>query len=36
MINLDFDSHGFLIGIEVLGASSKIPQRLLDMAERTS
>ena len=33
MINLDFDSQGLLAGIEVLGASAKLPQYLLDMAE---
>ena len=34
MINLDFDSEDRLIGIEVLAASSKLPQQLLDAAER--
>lgn len=34
MINLDFDADGRLIGIEVLGAASKLPQHVLDMAER--
>ncbi|MFJ4678250.1 DUF2283 domain-containing protein [Kitasatospora sp. NPDC088783] len=34
MINLDFDESGCLIGIEVMAASSKLPQHLLDMAER--
>ncbi|MEU4337113.1 DUF2283 domain-containing protein [Micromonospora lupini] len=34
MINLDLDSDGRLVGIEVLAASSKLPQYLLDMAER--
>lgn len=34
MINLDFDSYGCLVGIEVLAASSKLPQYLLDSAER--
>ncbi|MER7009693.1 DUF2283 domain-containing protein [Dactylosporangium sp. NPDC000555] len=34
MINLDFDEKGCLIGIEVLAASSKLPQYLLDAAER--
>ncbi|GAA0985152.1 hypothetical protein GCM10009555_060040 [Acrocarpospora macrocephala] len=34
MINLDLDEHGHLIGIEVLAASSKLPQSLLDVAER--
>lgn len=33
MINLDFDESGRLIGIEVLGATSKLPRRLLDAAE---
>ena len=34
MINLDFDENGCLVGIEVLAASSKLPQHLLDVAER--
>ncbi|GAA1331479.1 DUF2283 domain-containing protein [Saccharothrix algeriensis] len=34
MINLDFDESGFLVGVEVLDASSKLPKYLLDMAER--
>ncbi|MFJ8860548.1 DUF2283 domain-containing protein [Streptomyces sp. NPDC102451] len=34
MINLDFDENGCLIGIEVLGANAKLPQYLLDVAER--
>jgi uncharacterized protein YuzE len=34
MINLDFDGNGHLVGIEVLAASSKLPQYLLDIAER--
>ncbi|MBO2446380.1 DUF2283 domain-containing protein [Actinomadura barringtoniae] len=34
MINLDFDEDGRLIGIEVLGADSKLPRRLLEAAER--
>ncbi|MHB9858954.1 DUF2283 domain-containing protein [Streptomyces sp. YIM S03343] len=34
MINLDFDENGCLIGVEVLAASSKLPQYLLDVAER--
>lgn len=34
MINLDFDENGCLIGIEVLAASSKLPQYLVDSAER--
>ncbi|MEV0981379.1 DUF2283 domain-containing protein [Streptomyces sp. NPDC049915] len=34
MINLDFDEQGRLIGIEVLAASSKLPEHLLESAER--
>lgn len=34
MINLDFDDNGRLIGIEVLAASSKLPQYLIESAER--
>jgi uncharacterized protein YuzE len=34
MINLDFDEAGFLVGIEVLAASKKLPRYLLDQAER--
>ncbi|MFD9484170.1 DUF2283 domain-containing protein [Streptomyces sp. NPDC059991] len=34
MINLDFDEQGRLIGIEVLAASSKLPEYLLQDAER--
>ncbi|GAA2625421.1 MULTISPECIES: DUF2283 domain-containing protein [Streptomyces] len=34
MINLDFDGQGRLIGIEVLDARSKLPQYLLESAER--
>ncbi|WP_329305870.1 DUF2283 domain-containing protein [Streptomyces sp. NBC_01260] len=34
MINLDFDEHGRLIGIEVLAAGSKLPEYLLKSAER--
>ncbi|MFI1666318.1 DUF2283 domain-containing protein [Streptomyces wuyuanensis] len=34
MINLDFDEQGRLIGIEVLAASSKLPEYLLASAER--
>ncbi|WP_458247077.1 DUF2283 domain-containing protein [Streptomyces sp. MAI_2237] len=34
MINLDFDEQGRLIGIEVLAASSKLPEYLLRSAER--
>ena len=33
-INLDFDSTGHLIGIEVLGASKKLPAAALHQAER--
>ena len=29
MINLDFDSSGHLVGIEVLGASQKLPASVL-------
>lgn len=34
MINLDFDEQGRLIGIEVLEASSKLPEYLLQSAKR--
>ncbi|MFE4599347.1 DUF2283 domain-containing protein [Kitasatospora indigofera] len=34
MINLDFDEQGHLIGIEVLAASSKLPEYMLKSAER--
>ncbi|MGW0939782.1 DUF2283 domain-containing protein [Streptomyces sp. NPDC002666] len=34
MLNLDFDEQGRLIGIEVLAASSKLPEYLLQSAER--
>jgi uncharacterized protein YuzE len=34
MINLDFDADGRLIGVEVLAASTKLPQYVLDQAER--
>jgi uncharacterized protein YuzE len=34
MINLDFDEHGRLIGVEVLAANKKLPQFLLEQAER--
>ncbi|CAM3109569.1 DUF2283 domain-containing protein [Stackebrandtia soli] len=34
MINLDFDEQGRLIGIEVLAADSKLPEYLLQSAER--
>ena len=33
-ILLDFDGEGRLVGIEVLGASSVLPDELLDAAER--
>jgi uncharacterized protein YuzE len=34
MINLDFDDDDRLIGIEVLDARSRLPQRLIDVADR--
>ncbi|MFE7393509.1 DUF2283 domain-containing protein [Streptomyces sp. NPDC057582] len=34
VINLDFDEQGRLIGIEVLAASSKLPEYLLESSER--
>lgn len=34
MINLDFNGSNQLIGIEVLGASKRLPKALLDSAER--
>ena len=34
MINLDYDVSGRLIGIEILGASKRLPQELLDQATR--
>ncbi|MGW5040840.1 DUF2283 domain-containing protein [Streptomyces parvulus] len=34
MINLDFDEQGRLIGIEVLAATSKLPEHMLQAAER--
>ena len=34
MINLDFDADGRLIGVEVLDARAKLPQYVLDQAER--
>ncbi|MFW3470212.1 DUF2283 domain-containing protein [Streptomyces microflavus] len=34
MISLDFDEHGHLIGIEVLAASLKLSEYLLQSAER--
>jgi uncharacterized protein YuzE len=33
MINLDFDSDGRLVGIEVLDASGKLPSTVLAKAE---
>ncbi|MGW4397945.1 DUF2283 domain-containing protein [Amycolatopsis nivea] len=36
MINLDFGEGGRLVGVEVLAASSKLPQYLLDSAEQLS
>lgn len=32
-INLDFDTKGRLVGIEVLDASAKLPPELLNVAE---
>lgn len=32
-INLDFDKDERLIGIEILGASKKLPKEILDSAE---
>ena len=32
MIHLDFNTDGILIGIEVLGAASKLPRELLERA----
>ncbi|MCD9875435.1 DUF2283 domain-containing protein [Streptomyces guryensis] len=34
MINLDFDENGRLVGVEVLAARSKLPQYMLDAADR--
>ncbi|MGW7238596.1 DUF2283 domain-containing protein [Streptomyces sp. NPDC054813] len=34
MINLDFDADGRLIGVEVLAARRKVPQYLLEAADR--
>lgn len=33
MINLDFDKEGRLVGIEILGAKSKLPKEFLEKAE---
>jgi uncharacterized protein YuzE len=33
MINLDFDKDGRLLGVEVLGASQRLPAELLEQAE---
>ena len=33
-INLDFDAEGRLLGIEVLGASRKLPKALLEQARQ--
>jgi uncharacterized protein YuzE len=33
MINLDFDAEGRLIGVEVLGASDKLPSSLLALGD---
>jgi uncharacterized protein YuzE len=33
-INLDFDKSGKLLGIEVLDASKKLPEELIEIAER--
>ncbi|KUH37122.1 MULTISPECIES: DUF2283 domain-containing protein [Streptomyces] len=33
-VNLDFDEEGRLVGVEVLGAASTLPARLLESAER--
>lgn len=34
MINLDFNADDQLIGIEILGASKRLPAMLLDSAEK--
>ena len=34
MINLDFDREGRLLGIEVLDASQKLPQALLERVQQ--
>ncbi len=33
MINLDFDNKGRLGGIEIIGASQKLPKEIIDSAE---
>ena len=33
MINLDFDADGHLVGIEVMGASKRLPPEALQAAE---
>jgi uncharacterized protein YuzE len=33
MINLDFKKNGVLVGIEIIGASQKLPKEFLDNAE---
>ena len=33
MINLDFDANGKLIGVEIMDASIKLPEELLNQAE---
>ncbi|MFC4853017.1 DUF2283 domain-containing protein [Actinophytocola glycyrrhizae] len=34
MINIDFDEDGRIIGVEVLAADAKLPQSLIDQAQR--
>ena len=34
MINLDFDSQGQLLGIEIMDASKKLPKEILESAIR--
>ncbi|MBX4186876.1 MAG: DUF2283 domain-containing protein [Candidatus Doudnabacteria bacterium] len=34
MINLDFDNEGRLGGVEIQGASKKLPKEILDQAEQ--
>jgi uncharacterized protein YuzE len=33
-VNLDFNGHGQLIGIEILGASRSLPRGVIEQAER--